>query len=543
MNIVSSVNPVFRHGEINVWDFVAEKKPELMQSMMNVKNGLAKTIYARKCNVIQIDKNKAKTFLDACHVKGFTPASWYFALQLNAEVVMVLSVSPSRFHVDYDMEIIRLASALNTVVVGGASKLLKFAQTSLNTNSFYTYSENMLGDGQVYDKCGFKFIEETPKGYFWKNGETIYSRYQTQKPRLFSIFQDLTEQEFSNSSEAQIMTRRGFIKVQDIGNKRWGMNPQSSSHKFHYTYKITRPNIDDSYYYGVHSTNNVDDGYLGSGLIICRSIQKYGVEQHHKEILKFYDTRTEAFEAEAELVNDACISDPRCLNLVRGGKQSINFNSSGMIVVHHPDRSNYILINKNEKDVYLSQGFKLGKTDQFKNAKHMSDGTQTKIVKSNEVQKFLDQGWFFVSRNVKTKHGKIELIKDGQTKCFDEEDAYTKIVNDGWELKRKQLKSAPDQVIRLAKRLGMRVPSTKLDDGYINPPKPKNKNGAATGKFSINKDGVRKFVSAQDAIKMVKFDGWELGAASCWRLASDAAKQLGIEIGYDVANNQTRFNK
>lgn len=41
-------------------------------------------------------------------------------------------------------------------------------------------------------------------------------------------------------------------------------------------------------------------------------------------------------------------------------------------------------------------------------------------------------------------------------------------------------------------------------------------------------------VSREDAIQMIKNEGWQLGAASCWRLASDAAKQLGRELGYEV---------
>jgi hypothetical protein len=41
-------------------------------------------------------------------------------------------------------------------------------------------------------------------------------------------------------------------------------------------------------------------------------------------------------------------------------------------------------------------------------------------------------------------------------------------------------------------------------------------------------------VLPDEAFFMVKYQGWELCAASCWRLASDEVKKLGRELGYDV---------
>ena len=87
--------------------------------------------------------------------------------------------------------------------------------------------------------------------------------------------------------------------------------------KWHYIYKITR--FDGKYYIGLHSTDNLDDGYFGSGKKITRSIKKYGVEKHTKEIIEYLPTRQELKTRERQLVNEELLNDPLCMNLVFGG--------------------------------------------------------------------------------------------------------------------------------------------------------------------------------------------------------------------------------
>ena len=49
---------------------------------------------------------------------------------------------------------------------------------------------------------------------------------------------------------------------------------------------------------GGHSTNNINDGYLGSGKILKYSIKKYGKENHKIERLEFFDTKKQSFNAQ-----------------------------------------------------------------------------------------------------------------------------------------------------------------------------------------------------------------------------------------------------
>lgn len=94
---------------------------------------------------------------------------------------------------------------------------------------------------------------------------------------------------------------------------------RASRRNYHYIYKTTCK-ITNKYYIGMHSTDNLEDGYIGSGKRLWYSINKYGKDNHKVEILEFLSTRKELKEREARIVNEELLQDDMCMNLALGGQ-------------------------------------------------------------------------------------------------------------------------------------------------------------------------------------------------------------------------------
>lgn len=88
--------------------------------------------------------------------------------------------------------------------------------------------------------------------------------------------------------------------------------------KHHFIYLTTNV-LTGRFYVGMHSTDNLEDGYMGSGQILWRSIKKYGQGNHKVEIIEHLHSREELQKREKEIVNENLLLDPLCMNLKIGG--------------------------------------------------------------------------------------------------------------------------------------------------------------------------------------------------------------------------------
>lgn len=108
---------------------------------------------------------------------------------------------------------------------------------------------------------------------------------------------------------------------------------------FYTIYQITNT-INDKIYVGKHMTLDLNDGYMGSGTLIKRAIEKYGIDFFKKEIIHVFENEDDMNLKERELVTEEFCNREDTYNLCVGGKGGFSYiNKNGMNTVNNKQKS------------------------------------------------------------------------------------------------------------------------------------------------------------------------------------------------------------
>ena len=149
--------------------------------------------------------------------------------------------------------------------------------------------------------------------------------------------------------------------------------------KYHFIYKTTNL-VNGKFYVGMHSTDDLEDGYFGSGKILNYSINKHGIENHKVEILEFTESRDSLKKREAEIVNEELLSDPLNMNLKFGGEGG--WDSSTFDITARNKKCREKFKHKIDNDLEFKHRFQ-----QIANANLLSTESQSK-AKATKIEKF-----------------------------------------------------------------------------------------------------------------------------------------------------------
>lgn len=110
----------------------------------------------------------------------------------------------------------------------------------------------------------------------------------------------------------------------------FGVCYKLNSMKYYLIYKITNT-VNNKIYIGCHITRNKYDDYMGSGVVIRRAIDKYGVDKFTKEILFECKTKEDMLDMEHSIVDDEFVARLDTYNITRGGGGAFDFiNRNGL---------------------------------------------------------------------------------------------------------------------------------------------------------------------------------------------------------------------
>ena len=159
-------------------------------------------IYARKCQIRNVDKTIGYKFLEDNHLQGKCPSTIMIGLYYNDELVTLMTFGKSRHFVGsgkFEYELLRFCNKLNTNVVGGASKLFKYFIEQYSPKSVVSYADKRWSNGNLYKQLGFELYNESKPNYFYVVKSKRLNRFNFRKSILVKKYgcpQDVSEHQF-----------------------------------------------------------------------------------------------------------------------------------------------------------------------------------------------------------------------------------------------------------------------------------------------------------------------------------------------------------
>ena len=169
----------------------------------------------------EIDYNTSRNFLNDNHFQGDCKSSIRLGLYLGDELLSLMAFSKFRILIQRNKinnrsyELTRFCNKINSSVVGGASKLLKYFINNYSPAVIETYSDNLISDGRMYEMLGFNYVHDSSPGYWYLIDGIRSHRYNWRKQKLVSMGFD------PNKTEEEIMNELGYWRIYNGGNKKW----------------------------------------------------------------------------------------------------------------------------------------------------------------------------------------------------------------------------------------------------------------------------------------------------------------------------------
>lgn len=205
-----------------------------IDSMLSINK---RKLFARKCEVKDINKDIANKFLDKYHLQGKTQNTYInIGLFYNNKLVSVMSFGGSRNKSKKNTiesgcyELTRYCNNFNFYVVGGASKLLAYFNKTYKPKKIISFADKRWSNGDLYYKLGFKLDEELDPDYRYTTGRYPFVTLHKSGFKHANIKKKLLNYD-ENVSEWENMVAHGWDRIWDCGKMKFektiDKNPKS----------------------------------------------------------------------------------------------------------------------------------------------------------------------------------------------------------------------------------------------------------------------------------------------------------------------------
>ena len=148
----------------NEWMCCREIVKSRLRDLLGVHD---RTVYARKCEVREVDSKASKQFQDDNHIQGTVNASVRLGLYYDDKLVSLMTFGKCRFDKKHEWELLRFCSKCGYHIPGAASKLLKHFEKAYKPKSLVSYADRRWSQGKLYRALGFKLDHVSPPNYWY----------------------------------------------------------------------------------------------------------------------------------------------------------------------------------------------------------------------------------------------------------------------------------------------------------------------------------------------------------------------------------------
>lgn len=181
-----------------------------------------KSVYARKCQIMEITGTTGKDFLEKNHIHGHAAASYYLGLYLAEQLVYVMSFTKNNISRNNQgtWEIQRMAGLNGYQVPGAASRLFKYFLSQHDPAQVISYADLRWFTGDSYKNLGFEKTSDTKPGYWYIDFSHCKRKHR------YSLRKTL--QDDASLTEWQNRQLQGWDRIWDCGHARWVWNKTNS---------------------------------------------------------------------------------------------------------------------------------------------------------------------------------------------------------------------------------------------------------------------------------------------------------------------------
>lgn len=198
---------------IHIWEDDWVNNENIIKSqILNWIKASSNRIFARKCEVVEMG-TESIYFLNDNHIQGYDRSILKLGLFNDGILVSMMTfnkIEGRKKMKDGEWNLSRFCNLLNTNVVGGASKLLKYFIIKYKPSRIISYADKDWSEGGLYRTLGFELISESKPDYkYLVNGSRVNkSRYRKSNLK-------------TNLSESEYMKSINIYRIWDCGKMKF----------------------------------------------------------------------------------------------------------------------------------------------------------------------------------------------------------------------------------------------------------------------------------------------------------------------------------